>query len=174
MNSSLKQTSGWQNNGCLEVTVTYSINWMGPVRMDWFRERGLTKTVREILEEDQTFGKLKKGEIFEYEEVTESYSAGRIDIRDDTKYGYDGWDEYSLAPMRTEDWNALSDWLDSVDTNTQWSYNDLIANFERFYGKPIRWADDIWYKCYECGLVTDLREYPKTHKMGCTRKWDNP
>lgn len=153
--------------------ISYSTNFMGPVNMDWFRERGLTKTVREVLEEDQKFGKLKKGEVLEYDEVTESYSAGRIDIRDDTKYGYDGWDEYSLAPMRTEDWNRLSDWLDNLETERQWGKSELLDAFEEETGYRIRWAEDTWYKCYECTLVTDLTEYPdRQHKMGCTRKWD--
>ena len=29
--------------------ITYSTNMMGPVSMSWYRERGLTKTVREVL-----------------------------------------------------------------------------------------------------------------------------
>ena len=121
--------------------ISYSTNWMGPVNMDWFRERGLTKTVREVLEEDQVFGKLKKGEVFEYEEITENYSAGRIDIRDDTKHGYDGWDEYSLSPMRTEDWNALSDYLWDLTTEELLPYDTLIEQFEEHYGKKIRWME---------------------------------
>ena len=98
--------------------ITYSTNWMGPVSMDWFRERGLV---------DSTGN------------VTLYYSAGRIDIRDDTKHGYDGWDEYSLAPMHGEDWNALSDWLDTLHTEELWPYDKLISEFEDYYGMPISW-----------------------------------
>ena len=92
--------------------VTYSTNWMGPINECWISKYGT------------------------------EWSAGRIDIRDDTKHGYDGWDEYSVAPMRTEDWNALSDYLWDLTTEELLSYNDLIEQFETHYGKRIRWADE--------------------------------
>ena len=133
--------------------VTYSTNWMGPISLHWYEERGL-------LEEDGVT-------------LTIRYSAGRIDIRDDSKPGYDGWNEYSAAPMHGEDWNALSEWLDSFSAFELWEYEDLIEEFEEEYGKKIRWAEDTWYKCYECGLVTDLRKTKeRIHKLDCTRKWD--
>ena len=123
--------------------VTYSTNWMGPISLDWFRKRGLTREVSVVLEEDQKFGDLKAGDTWTYAEITTNYAGGRIDIRDDSKYGYDGWDEYGVAPMHIEDWNALSDWLDTVETDDVWSYDQLISQFEKYYGKRIRWADDI-------------------------------
>ena len=154
--------------------ISYSTNWMGPINMQWFEERGLTEKVTQVVTEDSVLvelGRKNVGDVLEYNEVTTYYSAGRIDI-----YGVPGEHyplEYGLAPMHGEDWNALSDWLHTVETNTQWSYEDLIANFERFYGTKIRWAEDIWYKCYECGLVTDLRSRSvHIHKMDCTRKWE--
>ena len=154
--------------------ISYSTNWCGPVSMEWFRERGLTEKVTKVVTEDSVLvelGRKNVGDVWEYDEVTTYYSAGRIDI-----YGVPGEHyplEYGLAPMHGEDWNAFSDWLDTVDTNTQWSYEDLIANFERFYGTKIRWAEDTWFKCYECGLITDLRESTDhIHKLDCTRKWD--
>ena len=132
--------------------ISYSTNWMGPINTEWYRERGL---------------------INQDNEVTEYYSAGRIDIRDDSKSGYDGWDEYSVAPMHGEDWNRLSDWLDNLETERLWGKSELLEAFEEETGYKIRWADDVWYKCYECGLVTDLRETKEhIHKMDCTRKWD--
>ena len=103
--------------------ITYSTNWMGPINLHWYEERGL-------LEADGVSTKI-------------NYSAGRIDIRDDTKQGYDGWDEYSVAPMHTEDWNALGDYLWDLTTEELLSYNTLIEQFEIHYGKKIRWADDI-------------------------------
>jgi hypothetical protein len=102
--------------------ITYSTNWMGPVNMYWYHERGL-------LEDDGVTIKI-------------SYSCGRIDIRDDSKSGYDGWDEYSVAPMRTEDWNALSDFLWDFETEELVPYDKLIEKFEENYGKKIRWADN--------------------------------
>ena len=103
--------------------ITYSTNWMGPINLHWYEERGL-------LEDDGVTPTIR-------------YSAGRIDIRDDSKSGYDGWDEYSVAPMNSEDWNALSDYLWDLTTEELLSYNTLIEQFETHYGKRIRWADDI-------------------------------
>lgn len=122
--------------------VHYNTNWMGPVNMDWYRERGLTKMVSEYIEKDQAFGDLKAGETWTYEDIMQHYSCGRIDIRDSSKEGYDGWDEYGLEPMPSEDWNALSEYLWDLTTDTQLSYDDLIAGFEEHYGKKIRWWKD--------------------------------
>ena len=131
--------------------ISYSTNWMGPINMQWFEERGL----------------LKEGSV----EPTTYYSAGRIDI-----YGVPGEHyplEYGLAPMHGQDWNALSNWLDNFETDELMSYGDLIESFQLWYGKSIRWAENTWFKCHECGLVTDLRESTvHIHKMDCTRKWD--
>jgi len=102
--------------------ITYSTNWMGPVNLHWYEERGL-------LEADGVT-------------PTIQYSAGRIDIRDDSKPGYDGWHEYGVAPMHGEDWNALSDYLWDLTTEELVPYNTLIEQFETHYGKRIRWADD--------------------------------
>ena len=133
--------------------ITYSTNWMGPINLHWYEERGL-------LEADGITPTIR-------------YSAGRIDIRDDSKEGYDGWHEYSVAPMHGEDWNDFGDWLEEYPTEELWEFDDLIAQYEEDSGTKIRWAEDIWFKCYECGLITDLRESTDhIHKIDCTRKWD--
>jgi len=100
--------------------ITYSTNWMGPINLNWYRERGL----------------LEEGSV----EPTTYYSAGRIDIRGvpDEPWGL----EYGVEPMHGEDWNALSDWLDDLTTEELVSYNALIEQFETHHGKRIRWADD--------------------------------
>ena len=102
--------------------ITYSTNWMGPINLHWYEERGL-------LEADGVTPIVQ-------------YCAGRIDIRDDTKQGYAGWYEYSVSPMHGEDWNALSDYLWDLTTPELVPYNTLIEQFEAHYGKRIRWADD--------------------------------
>lgn len=125
--------------------ITYSTNMMGPVSMAWYRERGLTKKVREVLEEGQTIypKDLGPGDVWEYEVVTTYYAGGRIDIRGvpDEPWGL----EYGVAPMHGEDWNALGDYLWDLTTEELLSYNALIEQFETHYGKKIRWADDITY-----------------------------
>jgi len=100
--------------------IMYSTNWMGPVNMQWFEERGLV----------------------ENNKITTYYSAGRIDIRDSSKEGYDGWNEYSLPPMHGEDWNDFSEWLESLSTFELWEYEDLIEQYEEDRGRKIRWAND--------------------------------
>ena len=126
--------------------ISYNTNWMGPINMQWFEERGLV----------------------EDNKITTYYSAGRIDIRGvpDEPWGL----EYGLAPMHGEDWNDFGDWLESFQTHELWEFEKLIACYENASNRKIRWADDTWYKCYECGLVTDLRKTKEhIHKMGCSR-----
>ena len=101
--------------------ITYSTNWMGPVSMNWYRDRGLLDS---------------KGV------VTLHYSAGRIDIRDDGKEGYDGWHEYALAPMHSEDWNDFGEWLESFQTDELWELEDIVKLYESASGRKVRWWED--------------------------------
>ena len=157
--------------------ITYSTNMMGPVNMQWYEERGLTEKVTKVITEDSVLvelGRKNVGDVWEYDVVTTYYAGGRIDIRGVPGDEYwNGWHEYSVAPMHGEDWNALGDYLWDLTTEELLPYDTLIEQFETHYGKKIRWAEDTWYKCYECGLVTDLRKTKEhIHKMGCTRNWD--
>lgn len=120
------------------MSIRYSTNWCGPVSMDWYRERGLTRKVAHTFKHGP-----KAGETHMIDEIVTHYSAGRIDIRDSSKEGYDGWNEYGLAPMHGEDWNALSDWLDTLETDDLWTYEQLIEYFQYQYGQEIRWAKDL-------------------------------
>ena len=78
----------------------------------------------------------------EYKDYLESYSCGRIDI-----YGLDeeeywcGKHEYGLAPMRTEDWNDFSDWLDHISCKFMLKLDTLIHLFEITHKRKIRWAN---------------------------------
>lgn len=123
------------------MSVSYSLNWMGPVSMQWYRDRGLTKMVSEVLEKDQVFGNLKEGDTWTHEEITTHYSAGRIDIRDSSKEGYDGWDEYAVSPMHAEDWHHLGEWLWELTTDEVLPYNTLLEMFQEHYDKEIRWIE---------------------------------
>jgi hypothetical protein len=117
---------------------------MGPISIDWFRKRGLTHFITETVTSD-VISKIKDlpiGATYEIETVHTHYAGGRIDIRGlDEEEFYNGWGEYALPIMHGEDWNALSDWLDTLTTDTLLSYNDLIEKFEKYYGKNIRWID---------------------------------
>lgn len=118
------------------MSIYYSTNWCGPTSTSWYRDRGLLRKVEHTF----TFGPYA-GETWQIEEIITPYCAGRIDIRDSEKPGYEGWDEYGLAPMHAQDWGALSEWLDGLRTKEQLSYDDLIEKFQKWYGKSIRWAD---------------------------------
>lgn len=65
----------------------------------------------------------------------EHWAGGRIDI-----YGTDSEypDEYALRIMHSEDWGRLSNWLDALETETQLSYEELIAEYEKT-NPAIRW-----------------------------------
>ena len=119
--------------------ISYSTNWMGPISMEWFRERGLTEMVTHVQEQDSKITDRKKGDVYEREEIVIHYSAGRMDIRDDSKSGYAGWHEYSLAPMRTEDWNLFSDWLIDFETETLWTLDQILEEYRQDTGHVIRW-----------------------------------
>ena len=157
--------------------ITYSTNMMGPVSMSWYEERGLTEKVTEVVTEDSVLvelGRKNVGDVWEYDVVTTYYAGGRIDIRGVPGDEYwNGWHEYSLAPMHGEDWNDFSEWLESFQTHELLEFDDIIKLYESASNRKIRWAEDIWFKCYECGLITDLRESTEhIHKLDCTRKWD--
>ena len=97
--------------------VTYSINWMGPVSTRWYEERNIPFETRE--------------------------TCGRIDIRglDEERY-YCGQHEYGLAPMKTNDWNYLSDWLNNLETEQRLGYTSLLQQFEEYLGRDIQWFDE--------------------------------
>jgi hypothetical protein len=126
--------------------ITYSTNMMGPWSMDWYRQRGLTRKATRVVQENSVLvknGRHKVGDVLEYDEITTHYGGGRIDIRglDDSEF-YNGWGEYSLPIMHGEDFNALSDWLDEQEDEVVRTYDELICDFEREYGKLIRWAEN--------------------------------
>ena len=118
--------------------IHYSTNWMGPVSMDWYRQRGLTQTESKTADADTMFYNV--GEKYETEAVTEHYSCGRIDVRGvpDEPYGL----EIGVPPMRSEDWRAFGRWLDDVQTMSVWTLDNLVEAYEHQTGKPIRWAKE--------------------------------
>jgi hypothetical protein len=145
--------------------ITYSTNFMGPISIDWFRNRGLTHFITETVKSD-VISKMKDlpiGATYEIETVHTYYAGGRIDIRGlDEEESYNGWGEYALPIMHGEDWNALSDWLWDLETTEVWDYDMLISIFEGevLNGRKIRWADDTW--CRECFMKDGV------HKMSCS------
>ena len=128
---------------------SYSTNWMGPVSLDWYKERGLTEMVTHTLQSKMLQNTLRErgfdieiGDTYELEEVSTYFATGRIDIRDSTKPGYDGWHELSLPLMHGEDWNDFSRWLEDFITEELWELEGIVAQYEQETGKVIRWWKD--------------------------------
>ena len=109
------------------MKIRYSTNWMGPVSLDWYKQRGLTKPeIMRVLGQD-----------VEAIKITESYSAGRIDVNDGSEYG----DEIGVPPMRTGDWHLFSKWLETFETDDVWTLEQLVELYERVNPK-IRWCKE--------------------------------
>lgn len=111
--------------------VSYSTNWMGPVSVKWYEDRGIPFEMRET--SGTNFAKI------EYKHFLEEYAGGRIDVYglDESEY-WGGKCEYGLDVMNADDWRSLSIWLDDFQTEELLSYSDLIGEFERENGE-IRW-----------------------------------
>ncbi len=121
------------------MPVRYSTNWMGVVNLQWYKDRGLTKRVTKTLTEDSKLTGRKAGESFEYDEVTQGYSCGRIDCRGDD-LGQFG-DELGVDPMKSEDWHRFGVWLNTVETDYMWTLDQLVEMYERTNPKIEWWVD---------------------------------
>ena len=107
--------------------IRYSTNWMGPISLNWYIDRGLTKKVI------ATFA----GESQEVDEIIESYSGGRLDFWNpysDSMFS----DEIGVPPMRSEDWESLSRWLDTFETDQVLTLKEIVVEYEKTHPE-IRW-----------------------------------
>lgn len=98
----------------------YSTNWMGPVSIKWYSDRGLTKLETITLTRNSISvknGTHKAGDQVTVERIAENYCCGRIDVRGgdtDPMFG----DEIGVPPMRAEDWYTFGLWLDTSTNKT--------------------------------------------------------
>jgi hypothetical protein len=119
------------------MQITYSLNMMGPWHTGWYIERGLTEKKTIVLEKDSLISDLKAGDTVEIDEITEYYSAGRLEI-----YGKDLYpDERAVPPMRSDDWNNFDDWLRTFETDDKWTLQQLVEMYEKDNPK-IRWWEE--------------------------------
>jgi len=110
------------------MKIRYSTNWMGPVSMNWYEQRGLVETKMITLEKDSVISGLKAGEGFKIDEITTHYSCGRIDVRGtDDPHG----DEIGVPPMTSEDWARFGLWLETFETDAVWTLDQLVELYER-------------------------------------------
>jgi hypothetical protein len=117
--------------------IKYSTNWMGPVSLDWYRERGLTQTETKIATENTMF--TTEGEAFTSESITTHYSCGRIDVRNVPGEPYG--DEINVPPMLSSDWALFSDWLNDIQTMGVWSLEQLVHTYENQTNNKIHWIE---------------------------------
>jgi len=123
------------------MAVRYSTNWMGVANMQWYRDRGLTKKITKVLEKDSVILDRKAGDEIEFEEITESYSCGRLDFwnpHNDSMFS----DEMGVPPMRSEDWHSFGAWLDTFRSDDVLDLDQLVALYEQTHAK-IRWAKPV-------------------------------
>ena len=113
---------------------------MGVANLQWYRDRGLTKRVTKTLTEDSKLTGRKAGESFEYDEVIQSYSCGRIDCRGED-LGQFG-DELGVDPMKSEDWHRFGVWLNTVETDYMWTLDQLVEMYERTNPKIEWWIKE--------------------------------
>lgn len=100
--------------------ITYSTNWMGPVTLRWYKERGFI---------DEATG-----------EITQRCCGGRIDIRGLPEEEYwNGWHEYSLPFMTETSWVSFSTWLESFKTETLISFAGLMKAYTEETGNEIEY-----------------------------------
>ena len=115
--------------------VDYFLNQMGVYYTQWYIDNGIPCTT------ETKYSKILEKEI---EVITPEYyvAAGRIDIHDSSKEGYDGWGEYAVPPMKQLSWNLLSDWLLSLETEEVVGYYRLIEMFEQQTRHKIEWIKE--------------------------------
>ena len=115
--------------------VDYFLNQMGIYYTQWYIDNGIPCTT------ETKYSKILEKEI---EVITPEYyvAAGRIDIRDDSKEGYDGWGEYAVPPMKQLSWNLLGDWLSDLETEEVVGYYRLIEMFEQQTRHKIEWVKE--------------------------------
>jgi hypothetical protein len=108
--------------------ITYSTNWMGPVSIRWYKNRGLTRVVT------KTYG----DETLIYDEIIENWSGGRIDI-------YGTGDPYNqeigLPIMRDDHYRRFSEWLSGIITENVLSLSELVNMYEQNNPKIVWWEE---------------------------------
>jgi hypothetical protein len=121
------------------MTIRYSTNWMGVMNMQWYIDRGLTKRVTRTLTEDSKLTGRKAGESFEYNEITQSYSCGRIDCNGNGLGPFGA--EIGVDPMKDSSWARFGHWLDTVETDDLWTMDQLVEMYERNNPKIEWWVE---------------------------------
>ena len=112
--------------------ISYSTNFMGPISLNWYREREL------LMPPLTRWSEFLKKEI-SIEEIKQEYRGGRIDIAGtESVFGED----LALPIMHIEDWNRFSHWLDSYKTKTVKTLDEILESYYNDGNNEIRWWKD--------------------------------
>lgn len=79
----------------------YSTNWMGPINLQWYEDRGINAN-------------------------EEHWAGGRIDV-----HGGDEPDEIGLPIMHGADYARFSAWLSELKTETLWTLEEIVEEYEK-------------------------------------------
>lgn len=98
--------------------IRYSLNFMGPITERWYEKHGITSR-------------------------DDTWCGGRIDVYglDENEY-FEGRTEYSVPIMFGHDWYDFGGWLQDIQTDTIWSFEDLVDLYEKESNSKIRWFEE--------------------------------
>lgn len=130
--------------------VDYFLNQMGVYNFQWYEQNAphLITTKTKVVDSKfrEKIYKSNIGDVIEVRQIEGHVASGRIDIRDSSKEGYDGWDEYAVAPMTQRSWNDFGDWLMKLETETVLTQQELEERYEYETGRKIEYVfETSWY-----------------------------
>lgn len=130
--------------------VDYFLNQMGVYNFQWYEQNAphLITTKTKVVDSEfrKKIHKANMGDVIEVRKIEDHVACGRIDIRDYSKQGYDGWDEYAVAPMTQRSWNDFGDWLMELETETVLTQEELELRYEYETGRKIEYVFETpWY-----------------------------
>ena len=130
--------------------VDYFLNQMGVYNFQWYEKNAphLITTTTKVVDSEfrKKIYKANIGDVIEVAQVEGHVACGRIDVRDYSKEGYDGWDEYSVAPMTQRSWNDFGNWLMELETETVLTQQELEERYEYETGRKIEYVFETdWY-----------------------------
>jgi hypothetical protein len=103
---------------------------MGPISLDWYKSRGLTKTVTVTVEPDSWLVNYKgyqAGDTVTLDEIVTRYSCGRIDV---WGTGLEYGPEIAVPVMRHDSWYLFGNWLQNLETDRVYTLHELVREYE--------------------------------------------
>ncbi len=112
-------------------SINYSLNWMGPVSLDWYKTRGFTKSITVTVEPDSWLVNYKgyqAGDAVTFGEIVTRYSCGRIDV---WGTGLEYEPEIAVPVMLHDSWYLFGNWLQNFSTNRVYTLHELVTEYQK-------------------------------------------